>query len=162
MTLEPGCSPLDWARLAGDPGSADALRGLAPGTPYLRVSPSQLRERDGRRPRPPRQKDDHHHDHHHDRTVARVPAGPEAGPAPAWMALGGRVYNVGPYLRFHPGGAGELLRGAGRDATRLFAEVHPWVNYETMLAACLVGVLVGEGEEGGCGDGDGGAMEEMD
>lgn len=65
----------------------------------------------------------------------------------AWTAFGGRVYNITPYADYHPGGRGELMRGAGKDGTRLFAEVHPWVNYETMLSACLVGVLVPE-EEG--------------
>lgn len=27
----------------------------------------------------------------------------------------GRVYNVGPFLRYHPGGVGEMMRGAGKD-----------------------------------------------
>lgn len=60
------------------------------------------------------------------------------------MALNGKVYNVTPYAAFHPGGIPELMRGAGRDGTQLFGEVHPWVNYETMLTACLVGLLVDE------------------
>jgi len=66
----------------------------------------------------------------------------------AWTVLGGRVYNITPYLPFHPGGEPELLRCAGRDGTRLFNEVHPWVNWEGMLAACLVGIYVTEEEEG--------------
>ena len=51
-----------------------------------------------------------------------------------------------PYLDFHPGGKGELLRGAGKagEAERLFGEVHPWVNWEGMLGECLVGIMVGE------------------
>lgn len=73
------------------------------------------------------------------------------------MALGGRVYNITPYLPYHPAGEPELLRGAGRDATKLFGEIHPWVNYETMLSACLVGLLVDE-EEGTKPS----AMDEMD
>jgi cytochrome b involved in lipid metabolism len=77
----------------------------------------------------------------------------------AWTVLGGRVYNITPYLPFHPGGEPELLRGAGRDGTRLFGEVHPWVNYEGMLAACLVGIYVSEEEGGEGGKGD---MEAMD
>lgn len=35
---------------------------------------------------------------------------------------------------------------AGRDGTKLFGEVHPWVNWEGMLEGCLVGVAVGEEE----------------
>lgn len=139
VPLAPGHSPLDWARISSGP-SAD-LRNLPPGTPYLRVSPSMLKRRDGRKGRD------------------------------AWSAYGGRVYNVTPYVPFHPGGKGELLRGAGKDATKLFGEVHPWVNYETMLAACLVGVLVDEGEgheddkagqDAAGGSSSSGNMEEMD
>ncbi|KAI0473593.1 hypothetical protein GGR56DRAFT_695979 [Xylariaceae sp. FL0804] len=130
VTLAPGRSPLDWARLSSDP--AANLRGgeFAPGDPYVRVTPSALRARHGRRG------------------------------APAWTALGGRVYNLTPYLGFHPGGAPELLRAAGRDGTRLFADVHPWVNYDAMLAACLVGLLVAEGE--GEGDPQASEMDAMD
>ncbi|KAI1433483.1 hypothetical protein GGR50DRAFT_496971 [Xylaria sp. CBS 124048] len=125
VTLQPGRSPLDWAALASHPKSD--LRGLDPGTPYLRVTPSMLRLQTGRRGKD------------------------------AWTAIGGRVYNISPYLPFHPGGEPELLRAAGRDGTRLFGEIHPWVNYETMLAACLVGFLVEEGEGRGVGE-----LEAMD
>ncbi|KAK1826209.1 cytochrome b5 reductase 4 [Podospora conica] len=100
------------------------------GGSYLRVTPSMLKRMTGRRGKD------------------------------AWTVLGGRVYNVTPYVPFHPGGGPELLRGAGRDGTKLFGEVHPWVNYEGMLAACLVGVFVAE-EEGEGGEG-GGGMEDMD
>ena len=47
-------------------------------------------------------------------------------------------------MDYHPGGEDELLRGAGVDATNLFNEVHQWVNYESMLKACLVGKLIAE------------------
>ncbi len=46
------------------------------------------------------------------------------------------------YMDYHPGGWDELMKGAGKDATDLFNEVHRWVNYESMLKACLVGKLV--------------------
>ncbi|KAH9903788.1 hypothetical protein F4778DRAFT_735566 [Xylariomycetidae sp. FL2044] len=108
------------------------LRNLPPQTPYLRVTPSMLRRQTGRRGKD------------------------------AWTALGGRVYNISPYLPFHPGGEPELLRCAGRDGTRLFGEIHPWVNYEGMLASCLIGVLVEEGEEGGGRQQGNGVMDEMD
>ena len=45
-------------------------------------------------------------------------------------------------MDYHPGGWEELVRGAGIDATNLFNEVHKWVNYESMLKACLIGKLV--------------------
>ncbi|KAI0178516.1 hypothetical protein GGR52DRAFT_259640 [Hypoxylon sp. FL1284] len=114
VILEPGRSPLDWARLANSPTSD--LRNLGPGAPYLRVTPSMLKRQTGRKGKD------------------------------AWTALGGRVYNITPYLPFHPGGEPELLRAAGRDGSKLFGEIHPWVNYETMLASSMIGLLVDEHE----------------
>lgn len=43
----------------------------------------------------------------------------------AWSAFNGKVYDMTPYLRFHPGGEDELMRVAGRDGTRLFSEFLP-------------------------------------
>ncbi|KAK6629981.1 hypothetical protein RUM43_003802 [Polyplax serrata] len=60
----------------------------------------------------------------------------------AWIALRGKVYNLAPYMNFHPGGVPELVKGIGKDATKLFTEIHPWVNYESILQKCLVGRLV--------------------
>ncbi|RSL49315.1 hypothetical protein BHE90_017062 [Fusarium euwallaceae] len=97
-------------------GPNSDLRGVDPSTPYLRVTPSMLKVQTGRKGKD------------------------------AWMALNGKVYNITPYADFHPGGVPELLRGAARDGTKLFGEIHPWVNYETMLSACLVGLLVEESE----------------
>ncbi|KKP01599.1 hypothetical protein THAR02_06307 [Trichoderma harzianum] len=107
-------------------GPSADLRGVASSTPYLRVTPSMLKVQTGRKGKD------------------------------AWMAINGKVYNVTPYAKFHPGGVPELMRGAGRDGTKLFGEIHPWVNYETMLAACLVGLLVDEME------GKEGEMDKMD
>lgn len=73
------------------------------------------------------------------------------------------MYNISPYLPYHPGGEPELLRCAGRDGSRLFGEVHPWVNWEGMLGGCLVGVPVEEESVGvGSGGNEGGGMEDMD
>ncbi|SNX87016.1 uncharacterized protein MEPE_05726 [Melanopsichium pennsylvanicum] len=62
----------------------------------------------------------------------------------AWSAFYGKVYNITPYLRFHPGGEDELMRCAGRDGTRLFALTHSWVNIDSMIDTAMVGVLTGE------------------
>ncbi|KAH7884767.1 cytochrome b5 [Phlebopus sp. FC_14] len=62
----------------------------------------------------------------------------------AWTAIYGKVYNITPYLPYHPGGEKELMRVAGRDGTELFALTHAWVNAEFMLDGCLVGFLVSE------------------
>ena len=37
--------------------------------------------------------------------------------------LVGRVYNITPYMDYHPGGETELMRCAGIDGTLLFNEV---------------------------------------
>jgi cytochrome b involved in lipid metabolism len=64
-----------------------------------------------------------------------------------WMVISGKVYNVTPYIEFHPGGAAELLKGAGKDGTKLFQQIHAWVNVDAMLRSCLLGVLVPEDDE---------------
>ncbi|XP_045660455.1 cytochrome b5 reductase 4 isoform X2 [Ursus americanus] len=56
-----------------------------------------------------------------------------------WICIRGLVYNVSPYMEYHPGGEDELMKAAGSDGTDLFDQVHRWVNYESMLKECLVG-----------------------
>jgi cytochrome b involved in lipid metabolism len=93
------------------------LRGKDASENLIRVTPGQLKRQNGRKGRD------------------------------AWTIYRGKVYNISPYVPFHPGGAGELLRGAGKDSVKLFMEVHPWVNWEGMLSECLVGILVGDEDE---------------
>lgn len=62
----------------------------------------------------------------------------------AWTAISGKVYNLTAYLPFHPGGEEELMRGAGKDSTKLFQEIHPWVNVENMLDAAFIGIISGQ------------------
>ncbi|TGZ76433.1 hypothetical protein EX30DRAFT_375502 [Ascodesmis nigricans] len=111
IILEPGHSPLDWARLQR---SGVDLRGV-PFSHMIKVPPSLLAQ--------------------HGRGADQV-----------WMAIENKVYNVSAYMPFHPGGDKELLRGAGRDATKIFMDTHPWVNYGQMLDQCLIGILVSEEE----------------
>lgn len=66
-----------------------------------------------------------------------------------WIVLRGKVYNIGSYLKFHPGGAAILLKAAGKDATSLFQKYHPWVNADALLAKCLVGLLAQPGAGAG-------------
>ncbi|XP_072855187.2 cytochrome b5 reductase 4 isoform X3 [Pogona vitticeps] len=56
-----------------------------------------------------------------------------------WICIRGLVYNVTPYMEYHPGGEEELMKAAGSDGTDLFDQVHRWVNYESMLKECMVG-----------------------
>ncbi|MCJ1402798.1 hypothetical protein MMC11_006019 [Xylographa trunciseda] len=119
VILPPGHSPLDWAQLTSHPPTPTFLRGAGVPPQLIRVTPSQLRENNGRKGRD------------------------------AWSTWQGKVYNITPYKKFHPGGEGELMRGAGKpgEAERLFMEIHPWVNWEGMLGECMVGILVGETED---------------
>ncbi|KAL2803145.1 hypothetical protein BJX63DRAFT_412871 [Aspergillus granulosus] len=92
------------------------LRGTNLPSTYIKVTPSMLKAQNGRKG------------------------------MDAWTSYQGKVYNITPYLPFHPGGKGELLRGAGKDSGKLFLEIHPWVNWDGILGACLVGILVSENE----------------
>ncbi|KAI9909143.1 hypothetical protein PsorP6_014636 [Peronosclerospora sorghi] len=58
-----------------------------------------------------------------------------------WSVLDGKVYNMTPYLKFHPGGIADLMLSAGGDCTDLFNEKHPWVNGHSMLEKCYIGLL---------------------
>lgn len=60
-----------------------------------------------------------------------------------WTVLKGNVYNITPYLEYHPGGVAELMKGAGKDCTLLFEKRHPWVNYNYFLASCYIGPYLG-------------------
>ncbi|RVX72237.1 hypothetical protein B0A52_04441 [Exophiala mesophila] len=93
------------------------LRGKDAPPNLIRVTPAQLKHQNGRKGRD------------------------------AWTVYHGKVYNITPYLPFHPGGVGEIMRGAGKDSVKLFMEVHPWVNWEGMLSECLVGIFVSEEDE---------------
>lgn len=59
----------------------------------------------------------------------------------AWIAIRGVVFNVTHYMKFHPGGIEELMKGVGKDATKIFDNVHAWVNYQSILQKCVVGRL---------------------
>ncbi|KAK5069988.1 hypothetical protein LTR70_010696 [Exophiala xenobiotica] len=129
VMLAPGHSPLDWAALtrSTSPTAPTKLRGNDATThlgPHRlgRITPSQLKYQNGRKGKD------------------------------AWTVYQGKVYNVSAYLDFHPGGRDELMKGAGRSSDALFAEVHPWVNWDGMLQGCMIGMLVGEDDAGAVGD----------
>jgi hypothetical protein len=57
------------------------------------------------------------------------------------MVLHGKVYNIAPYLMYHPGGSEILEKCLGRDGTKLFEKYHAWVNIEGLIGPLLVGYL---------------------
>lgn len=48
----------------------------------------------------------------------------------AWMILKGKVYNITPYLHYHPGGINIFKSVLGKDGTSLFDKYHQWVNID--------------------------------
>jgi len=54
-----------------------------------------------------------------------------------WCALKGKVYNIGPYLPYHPGGETIMHKVLGKDASVLFDKYHPWVNIDGYVPAFL-------------------------
>ncbi|KAK3171634.1 hypothetical protein OEA41_003718 [Lepraria neglecta] len=66
----------------------------------------------------------------------------------AWGVWQGKVYDLTPFMKFHPGGENQLMRAAGRVdvGERLFNKVHPWVDWDRTLGESIVGILVDESE----------------
>jgi cytochrome-b5 reductase len=62
-------------------------------------------------------------------------------PNDCWTVYRGYVYNITPFLDFHPGGADELFRGAGQDCTELYNKYHAWVNADAVMGKLRLGKL---------------------
>ena len=62
--------------------------------------------------------------HSHPRVVSLPPIGSSSKiPSHLW-AINGKLYDLRPFLKSHPGGAQQLLISQGRDCTELFESVH--------------------------------------
>ncbi|ODV95905.1 hypothetical protein PACTADRAFT_49342 [Pachysolen tannophilus NRRL Y-2460] len=59
-----------------------------------------------------------------------------------WIVINRKVFNLTPYLDFHPGGIDILKQCAGKDGTALFNKYHPWINCDRILDSCFLGYLV--------------------
>lgn len=70
-----------------------------------------------------------------------------------WCAISGRVYNVTPYLEYHPGGAAIFAQVLGDDATDAFAQYHPFVNAHELCGALELGTLAAAPARGAGGGG---------
>ncbi|CAN0091843.1 unnamed protein product [Ascophyllum nodosum] len=64
-----------------------------------------------------------------------------------WSIFRGKVYNLTPYLHYHPGGVDQMMKGAGRDCTALFEKYHPWVNFESLIGDLYLGPLLKEKDD---------------
>ncbi len=58
-----------------------------------------------------------------------------------WMVLHGKVYNIGPYLNYHPGGIDILKPSLGKDGTKLFEKYHAWIGIENLIGKLLLGYV---------------------
>lgn len=83
----------------------------------------------------------------HERTVTLAELAQHNTANDAWIAIKGRVYNITPYMKGHPGGPEQLMRGAGTDATQLFNEVHSYVNHDSILKKYTIGRLVKDSDD---------------
>ncbi|KAJ2958969.1 hypothetical protein NQZ79_g5527 [Umbelopsis isabellina] len=129
VILEPGHSPLDWARLKS---SGKNLRGVAE---LKRYTLDEVRE-------------------HRTQEDAWTILNGKVYNMSAYVKFhpGGK-YNLealqtrrricSSLIGGIPG-IKDIMRIAGRDGTKLFMMTHSWVNYEFMLDACLVGFLAAE------------------
>lgn len=61
-----------------------------------------------------------------------------------WTAYKGKVYNITQYLEYHPGGEKILMSVAGKDCTKLYDKYHKWVNIESIIGKCVVGILMSD------------------
>mmetsp|Transcript_5663 Transcript_5663/g.8216 ORF Transcript_5663/g.8216 Transcript_5663/m.8216 type:complete len:188 (+) Transcript_5663:88-651(+) len=59
----------------------------------------------------------------------------------AWISLHGKVYNISPYLPYHPGGVDIMKSCFGGDASKLFDKYHRWVNVHGLIGPLLLGYL---------------------
>ena len=65
-------------------------------------------------------------------------------PYDGWIILRGKVYNITPYLAYHPGGSAIIENCLGKDATSLFDKYHSWVNIDNLVGDLLIGYLIVE------------------
>lgn len=56
-----------------------------------------------------------------------------------WIILRGKVYNIGPYLPYHPGGIDIFKHVLGKDGDSLFDKYHRWVNIDGLIGPLLIG-----------------------
>ncbi|EEQ39131.1 hypothetical protein CLUG_03259 [Clavispora lusitaniae ATCC 42720] len=111
VVLEPGFSPLDWASLTSKTPKHQ-LRGVQPNTP----PPQYVR-------------------------VQKSELKKHSSQGDCWTSINGKVFNITPYINFHPGGVDEIMKCAGKDGTMLFNKYHSWVNADRLLESCMVGIL---------------------
>lgn len=57
-----------------------------------------------------------------------------------WISINRKVYDISQYFSRHPGGK-IILTQAGKEATNMFNQYHPWVNADYILKDYFIGNL---------------------
>ena len=57
-----------------------------------------------------------------------------------WTVWKGKIFDITSYIDKHPGGK-VILKGAGKDCTKIYQKFHPWVNASYLIGNLQVGVL---------------------
>lgn len=122
MALKPGHSLMDWIRFSKSGKDLTGLRGR-----LIEVSQEELQKHNKR--------DDCW-------TCIRgepvcVGVGGCASEGLVHAPLSGLVYNVSPYMDYHPGGEDELMKAAGIDGTDLFDQVRRTTSVSVLVVALL-------------------------
>lgn len=60
----------------------------------------------------------------------------------AWSVFHGKVYNITPYMDFHPGGASQLMKCAGRDGEQAQCIESSGANTPSQAQSCSVRPLI--------------------
>ncbi|KAL4786959.1 hypothetical protein BJX76DRAFT_364454 [Aspergillus varians] len=60
-----------------------------------------------------------------------------------WVAINGKVYDITPYVRDHPGGPDLLIEVAGTDATEAYEDIGHSEDADEILRSYLIGTLKG-------------------
>ncbi|KAI3405459.2 hypothetical protein KGF56_001729 [Candida oxycetoniae] len=98
VVLKPNHSPLDWAKI-NRKEAKNVLRGVGDNFP-----PPQCVK------------------------ISKAELQKHTSKRDCWTCINGKVFNITPYLNYHPGGVDEIMKCAGRDGTSLFNKYHRWVN----------------------------------
>jgi L-lactate dehydrogenase (cytochrome) len=58
-----------------------------------------------------------------------------------WVVLNGQAYDMTDFMEDHPGGAGIIMKYAGRDASRAFNPIHPKNIVDTLPESAHLGIV---------------------
>ena len=57
-----------------------------------------------------------------------------------WTVIDGKVYDITNYCAIHPGGLKKILKGVGKDSTKMFHQFHKGINLDlTPLPSLCIG-----------------------